>query len=105
MNARTQGEEQSRGQRFFGEDFKAWLRQGLNELREIFNPSKESIAQPLQYGAIGQPPPGLISKALTDQNQQQTFSLDQLKERGREILRDQEHDNGRDQDHGNEHGR
>jgi hypothetical protein len=102
MAERSQGQEPSQASRFFGQDFMAWLRQGLAELREVFNPSRESIAQPVQYGAIGVPPPSTVARALTNQ-EQPGFSLDQLKERGRELLH--ERDNDQHRDHGNEHER
>jgi hypothetical protein len=84
---------------FFGQDFMAWMRLGLAEIREAFNPSRESVAQPAQYGQIGTPPPSTVARAIN--NQEQGYSLEQLKERGKELLNEQDNDRNRGQDHDN----
>lgn len=77
---------------FIGEDAKAWLRQGMAELREAFNPSPESVAQPVPYGALGQPPPSLVTHDVLENGS--VYSMEALKQAGQEANQMEHHREG-----------
>jgi hypothetical protein len=117
--------------KFWGQDARAWFRQGLHELQEatVAFPGQTPIAREMPYGGIGQPPPSTVARAIQEQSagsvhgtdqaasngeehsvaslygkdSKQTYSIDQLREKGREINRSQEQEHQRDRGH--EHGR
>ncbi|OWK47319.1 hypothetical protein [Fimbriiglobus ruber] len=81
----------------WGPDAQAWTRQGLAELREVFNPSRDSIAQPVPYGALGQPAPGVITRDTIGQDAFATYSLDDLRGIGREATAGQDNTQSQEQ--------
>ena len=80
-----------RAGKVWGADAQAWTRQGLAELREAFNPSPESVAQQVPYGAVGQPPPGVVTH---DVMEKETYSMDDLKQAGKHTGMEHQHERG-----------
>lgn len=75
-------------------------RLGLKELRNAFNPSKESVAD-AELGLYGTPTPGQIDSALKGDGQDQTLSMDDLRIQAQEKSNEVELD-GPDQSRGME---
>jgi len=77
-------------------------RLGLRELRNAFNPSKESVADN-EMGLYGTQTQGEIAEARGGPGQgaeQESFSLDQLRAYAKERTQQAETDMGKDKDHG-----